>query len=361
MNQTKQILSSSKRNYGIDLLRLLAVFYVALVHTFTLGGVFGSVKPLSYQDYTSRILLIIAFSCVTIFGIISGYVGYREPSEAKSYAGYFPVWLTVVFYCVINTVIYSFIFPGFETAKFLAHSFFPLTSDFYWYFSGYTFVYFLAPFLNKLLYHSSDKELKQLFFIICVFFATIEYIGGSFEMGDGYAAVWLLILYLLGGILKKTNLGSRIPTYVLFLAIILVDTAYFYLGYKYTAISVSIFTLDFTVNGLLINPFYLTASILHVMLFSRLRFSANGEKIIRFAAPAAFSVYILNTYPPFWDCALKGCFRSWASSSPIGIIGRTVLFSASFVLIVVILDYFRRKLFNLLGVHTLTKKLSHYF
>lgn len=347
MNQTGKPVSS-QRNYGIDLLRLVAVFYVALIHTITLGGLFRATTPLSYQELTCRMLLIISFCCVNIFGIISGYVGYREPLKEQNYLGYFPVWFTVVFYGFGFTCIYQFFFP--ETSVFFVKSLFPLTSDLYWYFSGYTFVYFLSPYLNKILYHSSDRELKKLFFLICVFFITVEYIGGSFEMGGGYTGVWLLLLYLVGGILKKTGIGSRIPSYALLLAVIVVDVIFFYCSYKWSIITISIFAIDFSVSGSLTNPFYLAAGILHVMLFSRFHFSEFWKKVIKFAAPAAFSVYIVNTYPPFWDYALRGCLGVWAASSPVGIFARTVLFSAGFVFVVTIVDFFRRKLFRLIGV-----------
>ena len=361
MNQSANITKYTQRNYGIDLLRLVAGFYVVLLHSFTLGGLYAATKPLSYQEITGRIVLIVTFCCVNIFGIVSGYVGYREPLKKHNYYGYFPVWLTVVFYCIINTGIYMIFFPGPAIRQFLRISLLPLTSDLYWYFSGYTFVYFLAPYLNKMLYYSSDKELKQLFFIILAVFITVEYVGGSFEFGGGYASVWLLLLYLLGGILKKTEIGSIIPSYLLVLALIATNALYFYIGSKWTTITVLSFTLDFSVSGYLTSPFLVATAILHVMLFSRFRFPAFAQKVIRFAAPASFSVYILNTYPPFWDLFIKGRFRAWATSSPIGILARTICAALAFVCAVVIVDYFRQKLFNLLGVQNWPKKFFGLF
>lgn len=360
MNQTKNCIQPTPRNYGIDLLRVVAAFYVIILHTINRGGIVHAVTDGSYQQMLCNILLISAMCAVNIFGIISGYVGYREPFKKITYSSYLPLWLTVVFYCVLSSGICLYLFPGSVTSMDFVKSFFPLTKDLFWYFSAYTLVYFFSPFLNKILYFSSEKELKQLFFFICCILATIDYIGESFQMAYGYSAIWLMLLYLVGGIIKKTGIGSKLPVPVAFLAIIIIDICFFYISFQQSNFEFLIFNLDFVVCKSYVTPVYLTTAILHVLLFSKLKFGPLGKRIIQLSAPAAFSVYIANTNPAFWNNLMNGRFAQWAFSSPAGILVRTTLFSAVFVAAVIIIDFFRRKLFLFIGVQHWSQKLSKF-
>lgn len=361
MNQIKSGSKSLQRNYGIDLLRLVAAFYIVVLHAINQGGILAAVSPYSYQDTTCRALLLVTYCAVNIFGIISGYVGYREPLKKFSFSGYISLWTTVVFYCLLFAAYYGLTMPGSVTGADLVHAVTPVTSHVFWYFSDFTLVYFLSPFLNKAISHSSEKELNRLFILICCVLVPIEYINHPFYMGDGYSALWLLLLYLIGGIVKKNELGKKIPSYMLVLSILVIDLVFFYLRMKYTRIPFSIFELNFKIQRTYITPFYLAAAILHVILFSRFRFGPFLQKIIAFAAPAAFSVYIVNTNPLLWKYFLKDRYVSWSGSSPAGIIVYTVLASAAFTLAVVLLDLCRRKLFRLMGVQNWESRLSAFF
>jgi len=350
--------SSHERNYGIDLLRLVAAFYVVLLHTMSLGGLQDAAAPGSYQEQVCNILVILTYCAVNIFGIISGYVGYRDPSKKHTYYSYFPLWLTVVCYSILFVVFYQLLLPSSVGIKDLLMCFFPVTCNLYWYFSAFTLVYFLAPYLNKILQYSTDQELKQLLALICCFFVTVEYMGTSFAMARGYSAIWLLLLYLVGGILKKTGVGSRIPAYALCLGIILFDLGFFLISSKTTSVVLLVFELSMKVRNAYTSPIYLISAILHVLLFARFRFSGFWKKVLRFASPAAFSVYILNTNKLLWNNTLQDRFAPWAVSSPAGILARTVLFALTFVTAVIVIDFFRQKVFQLLGVQNWPKRLS---
>ena len=358
MNQTAGKASVSQRNYGIDLLRLVAAFYVIILHTINQGGIYEATADYSYQNLISRMLLIVSYCAVNIFGLISGYVGYREPLKKTSYAGYLPLWLTVVFYGVMYAGVYMILLPGTFTYKEIIKAALPVTRRTYWYFSAFTMVFFLAPFLNRIIYYSSEKELKWLFLLICCIITPVEFLSNTFAMGNGYSAHWLVLLYLIGSILKKTGIGSKLSIPVLIGGILLLDMCFLFLGVKWFEIHLFGFNLNFNCNRTYITPFYVGAAILHVILFSKFRFPGWINKVIAFAAPAAFSVYIVNTNPLFWVHFMEDRFVSWAGGSPVGIAGRTILFSLGFVLAVVIIDFFRQQLFRLLGVHTWAKKLS---
>lgn len=348
----------NQRNYGIDLLRLIAAFYVVLLHVLYQGGLFDAVTPYSFQDYICRMILIFSFCAVNIFGIISGYVGYRETNSIGSFSNYLTLWLTVVFYGVVITLAFMFISPGVVTGRDLCSVFFPLTKGLYWYFSAYTLVFFVTPYLNRIICQMSDKSLRRVFCLICFVIVPIEYMGKSFGMADGYSAMWLINLYLVGAIIKKTGIGCNISSFTAILAICAINIILFYLNLKTPNMSFFIFHFCFELNYSYITPFYLASAFFHFILFSRFKFHRFGQALISFAAPAAFSVYIANVQESFWVYYMKDRFAHWAASSPAGLLVRVVGFSIVFVLIVVLVDYFRRKLFQLLRVRHWGKNIS---
>ena len=361
MNQTAGNFRTSQRNYGIDLLRLVAAFYVIVLHTMNQGGIYKATADFSYSNFFARLLMIFSFCAVNIFGIISGYVGYREPLKKTSYEGYLPLWLTVVFYGLVFAAAYLILSPGVVTKQDLINVFLPVTAGLYWYFSAFTLVFFCAPFLNKILYYSSEKELKWLFLLICGPIATLEFIQNPFEMNFGYSSHWLVLLYIIGGIMKKTGIGSKISVPAAIGGILLLNLSFFFLGLKWPEVQLGGLTINMKFNSGYITPFYLGTAILHVLLFSKVRFPGWINKLIAFAAPAAFSVYITNTNRLFWKHFMDNRFVSWAASSPVGLVGKTVLFSLGFVVAVVFVDFLRQQLFRLLGVKNWARKLSAFF
>lgn len=358
MNGTANKNPVSQRNHGIDLLRLVSAFYVIVLHTLYQGGVSDGVVPYSYQDSICRAMLVFSFCAVNIFGIISGYVGYRDTVKPASLAGYLSLWLSVVFYSVTICTVYMFLLPGGVPLRDWISMFFPLTRNLYWYFSAYTLVYFLAPYLNRFVHQTSAASLRKCFYLICFVIVPLEYLKRDFGMCDGYSAMWLLILYLVGAIMKKTQIGSRIPAIAVVFMILAVTVSFFYLNLKVSGIRFLIFDLSFEINHSYITPFYLCAAVFHVLLFSKFKFHPFVNKLIGFAAPAAFFVYIVNVQEQVWAYFMKDRFVSWASGSPAGILIRTVGFSLAFVAAVVILDYFRRQLFRLLGVPKLLNRIA---
>ena len=109
--------SVGQRNYGIDLLRLVAAFYVIVLHTVNQGGIYEACDSLSYQNNLCRLLMIFSICAVNIFGIISGYVGYRDTKSSASLSGYLTLWFSVVFYSVIICAVYMFLLPGYVTVN----------------------------------------------------------------------------------------------------------------------------------------------------------------------------------------------------------------------------------------------------
>ena len=67
-------IEKAQRNYGIDLLRIISMFFVLILHCYGQGGIIYHATQGTIQYKFSWMIEIIAYCAVNIFALISGYV-----------------------------------------------------------------------------------------------------------------------------------------------------------------------------------------------------------------------------------------------------------------------------------------------
>lgn len=251
------------------------------------------------------------------------------------------IWLEVVFYNVLLTFIFSFLPSENITFASFKYTLFPVTFNRFWYFSAYTGLFFIMPLINAAVQNTDNASLKKhslIFIGIYSVFASFSahFDGNPFGLGDGYSFIWIAILYYLGAVMKKTGLFSGLKTSIGIIALFLLALQRVFISY--------------------ISPAILAAAIIHVVLFSRIKISPKLVKVLQFAAPGAFAVYIINTQQYVFKHLMYGRFE-FLCNSPIYLhLTITFGFAALFVIASIIMDYFRRQLFRILRINSLTLK-----
>lgn len=341
------------RNYGIDLLRLLAVFYIVVNHATGRGGLLGR------HLYLSWFLYVWGFCGVNCFALISGYVGYRPTEDWRPKLGrYLSLWLEVVFYGLVMAAIYKLILPGEVTAERFIKALLPVSSSEYWYFTAYTGVFFAAPLINLALKAMSERAVKASMLVFFLLFSVLATLAGTqkdiFLLNEGYSFCWLAILYYMGAGMKKTGLLSGLkPWFSWPMILVLVGVSELWL--------IGASHLELTHPVLLIqhlSPTIVVISLLHVVVFSVVCIGEKGKKFLRFAAPGAFAVYLLNANPCFWDYTLHDVFVFLSDRPIIWMPVTVVAFALLFVLAALAVDYLRRRLFAALGIEKFSKRLG---
>ena len=66
---------NQERNYGIDLLRVLATYMVLVLHVMGQGGIVWTIDGSSNNYIVAWLLELLAFCAVNCYALISGYVG----------------------------------------------------------------------------------------------------------------------------------------------------------------------------------------------------------------------------------------------------------------------------------------------
>ena len=77
----------AKRNYGIELLRLVLMFMVCMLHVLGQGGVLGTSAEIGGVAFKALWFLeILSYCAVDAFAIISGYVAADKPRKFSKLA-----------------------------------------------------------------------------------------------------------------------------------------------------------------------------------------------------------------------------------------------------------------------------------
>ena len=193
-----------ERNYGIDLLRIVSMMMVVLLHVLGQGGILNGADPLTVKSETAWLLEIGAYSAVNMYAMISGYVGY---GRRYKYSGLVYLYFQVLFYTVPTTIVFCIYRPELVDLEGELEPLFPFAYNTYWYFTAYFCLAFFIPFLNMMLERLDRAELKRLLFFLYLVFSILPTLFHEDfpRTGNGYSFLWLAVLYLVGGYIKKYN------------------------------------------------------------------------------------------------------------------------------------------------------------
>lgn len=347
------------RNYGIDLLRIIAMFFVVILHSLGHGGLLENTIINSSQYKFAWLLEIIAYCAVDIFALISGYVSYTGKEKKINYSNYINLWLEVVFYCLIICIVFNIINSELVTKTDFLNSIFPVTKKLYWYFTAYTGLFLIMPIINDGIRKCNDNSLKKMFIIFFVVFTCFEIISPKFILNGGYSFIWITIIYILGSIMKKTKIFSKIKKDKIIVSMfILIVITYLYkiYGFEISKFGIVI-TKDIFVSYT--SPTILGMAILYVLYFSKIKFNNIFIKFIEFVAPSAFAIYLINDNDLVRKNIITNLFSRLFDNSIIEIFIIIVTVSLLFVICSILIDKIRIFLFKKIRVKEITDKFVY--
>ena len=323
-----------EKNYGIELLRIVAIVFVLILHIFGRGGVApyaGLASNLEAHPWNYKVSWIFesaVYGCVDIFALISGFVGLRSKFHIKKWL---KLWVVVVFWGTMLYLIFdkcTFIFDGFNNllckiipamkpgveafgaeTKLYINAIFTVGTKQFWYFNMYTLLFFFMPLLNAAVSKLTKKQLGAITFTLFVLMSAYNTVVDKdiFVLVNGYTAMWLIFLYVVGATVKRFYEDGFRPNKLACL-----------LGYLgCTAITAGFrFLFDWLYkkypekemfhesNDLLISytgPFIVIGSVLLLFIFMQMDVrSKAGRKITLFFSGASFGIYIIQVHDTMW-------------------------------------------------------------
>lgn len=196
---------SKDRNYGIDLLRIFSMIMISVLHVLGHGGILDNLTGFSLKSEVIWLLEISCYCAVNIYALISGYVGYGRKYKISN--GLY-LYLQVVFYLLISTFIFQVCNQQIISLKTMIICFFPYAYNIYWYYTAYFCLLLTIPFWNKMIDQFSRWELEKFILILILISSILPTLfHRDFScINSGYSFLWIAILYIIGGYIKKYNI-----------------------------------------------------------------------------------------------------------------------------------------------------------
>lgn len=348
-------MDDTKRNFGIDLFKIIAAFMIVCLHTMTQGGIIANLKDLTVKGEIFWLLETVFFVGVNCFAVISGYLGLNS---SHKYSTLISLWLQVLFWSLVfnaGQIAVVIIRGGVPDYLGLVKSFFPILSQENWYFSAYFVMFFFTPVFDYLINTLNRKEIKKILLISVLLFCVIETISHDtvFAINSGYSWVWLSVLYLFGAYYKKyapfENISGgkallgfavcMLLTYASRLSIALATNIYF--GEVRLATKFITYT----------SPFMLLGALCLLQFFKNIHLSERLQPAVRLITSLTFGVFLIHTQSIIFQNVLKNAF-AWVSEYHVLIVV-LVFFACALAVFIVcaVLDWVRILLFRVIKVN----------
>ncbi len=345
-----------KRNYGIDLLRVTAMGFVAALHIIGIGGIITGSELLSVEFLTAQLLRIAMLCAVNCYALISGFVGWERKPKLSGLA---MLWLKAVIFCLAVTAFFARTNDfGYKT---WLNALLPVTTGQYWYLTAYVGLFVLMPILNFAIANMPKKELTWTLSGILVLFCIlpISPLTDAFYLHDGYSVLWLAVVYLLGGYLGKYELLDRLSPGKWLLIFVL--SVFFAWLPRMLALAWKPHLWYDAYGNILIeytSPSIVLAAVALLAVFSRLELPRGIERSIARVSPCAFGVYLLHAHPLVFRHVLENRFAHPGTGSIGAMIGTVLMWTAVICAAGIAADAALTALLKLLKVDRLLKKLD---
>ncbi len=344
-------MNNSERNYGLDLVRIFSMFGIIGLHITYNGGMLKVFEIQSFSYYVLLFFTTIFYTSVNTFAMLSGFLYVKK--ENVKYKNLVDLLVTVVFYCVVITVIfYAFNLYDVRNGgiKLLIGALCPPLKGRYWYITSYILLFLMIPYINRLIKNISQNELKKLLLILFILLSVVPTLGllkDFFAIKEGYSPFWLIYCYMIGAYIRLFPVKNEKRAVAVFLGCIFVATslnfALKWVGMEY---------LDRVVLSELfigyISPFIVVAAASLIIIFKNISIkNVMGKKLVKLFASATFAVYIIHGHILIYDYVLKDLFllMDYNIVEILLILAGSIL---AIYLLCSIIEVFRMKLFKLI-------------
>lgn len=284
-----------KRERNFEVLRTVAMFFIVVYHCLThgVGGEYGfsTVQPASLSNLLfSDFMLVFSSIAVNLYVMISGYflvdLNFKLSRIVRT-------WVISCFYLFIITLLFiSFGFEPFSIVT-IGKSFFPLSTDAYWFVTQYIGLLILSPFLSIMLKQLTYRQYVSLLIggaFICLAIIPDFPLGRRFHVAHGNSLFSFAYLFVVAGFIRHHL--EQLPLKKLLAAmivVVLITIAYeLFAGTQQN--TSHLVWLDY--NGL---PFVL--SVLVFILGKQIQVPENGlwNGLVKLA-PYTFGVYLIHDH-----------------------------------------------------------------
>ncbi len=308
--------------FGIELLRILATFYIILLHVIGQGGVAAASGGGKGTYMASYLLLALAYPAVNCYALISGFVGCKSRFKLSRLLS---LWLTVVFVNLAVWGAFRLLAPEMAASFSLEACLKPLLTNEYWYVTAYFGLSVLTPVLNAAA-ELPKKTFAEMLIGLFACFVLLPKIADNdlFLTRSGYSTLWLMLLYLVGMFCrlhfhpkKRGRLcgAACLAAYGLLSVFLPLQKRLTENKLLASGIENPVYLKNYAYTSV----FIVLSSVALFAFFMRIKVQNKAVcRFISFFSTASFGVYILHTQPLVWANLLQDAFSQFAVfSAPV--------------------------------------------
>lgn len=348
-----------KRNYGIDLLRMILMIMVLTLHILWSGGILDAAQPLSANYNIAWLLETMAYCAVDCYIIITGYVYVNRKIKISNYI---LLWLQVVTYSLGITTCVWLLTPESFSFKNLIYFLTPVSHNLFWFFSAYTGLFVLMPLLNAAIQAISQNQAKRYLCVIIILLSgtTIFSYADPFAMNNGYSVIWFIVLYMTGACIKQFNWERNIKSkhaFCVYALCVLVSWGVKIVGDWYAhmmgkAIQSSGILISY------ISPTILLSAIALFLVFCNLDLSKPIQKFVGIFSPATFGVYLIHTHECIGVHLIQQKYVILADQNPFIMVGGIIIVALAIFIVCLLIDWVRFRVFCVLKIKQRLEKIE---
>ena len=347
-----------KREPNFEVMRTIAMFFIVVYHCLTHGVgdgyAFSVSNPITLSNLMfSEFLLVFSSIAVNLYVMVSGYFLVDQNFKMSRMVR---TWAYACFYSIAITLLFmSLQIEPFSIVT-LAKSFFPISTDAYWFVTQYIGLLILSPFLALLVKQLSYKQYLWLLTggaFLCLALIPDFPLAKRFHVAHGNSVWSFAYLFLVAGFIK--HYLKRIPMTWLgttaLLIILLTMGCEIFFGYQND--SIHLFWLNY--NGI---PFAL--SVIVFIFIRQMQMAESGIwRILVRLAPYTFGVYLIHDHMMMrgrlWDTvSLTSLCDQW--TYPFIVVSLCCLI----FLVAVFIESIRKKLFTFLKIDNHISKVDRW-
>lgn len=295
-------MGKTKRQSGIELLRIIAMLQIIFLHVSQYGELYKtSASAGDIDGFIVEFMWSLCRAPVNVFVIISGYFMITSTAGVKKMIKRASnTYGAMLFYSIVISAIFFIADPSMITLPMVIKTFMPFSSKMWYFLTNYIIILLISPFLNKMLVSLTKKQylyFMGIIFAIMSVWSTLAKIDGLDKVFDiakvvdpyyGKSLAGFLMMYIIGGYLrlfvkKKEQKNVNMLLYlVVFFLLCAFDFGLHYLFPQYSR-----------VFGMFNNPIVVAESVVLLLFFRNFKFSSG---FINTVAGTTLGVYAIHEH-----------------------------------------------------------------
>ena len=216
--------------------------------------------------------------------------------------------------------------------------------------------------MNYILQNISKKQLDMLMISIIIIFIilpTLFYYDIA-DSNNGYSTIWLSVMYLLGGYIRKNEINKKYKNMQMFF--VYIGCVFGSWVFKILIENITKFFCGEAMFGDYLikytSPTIVMCSVSLLILFANINIEEKMRKIISAFASVTFGVYIIHFEPFTFRSVLNDAFVGYLSFSPLFTCLAVLITAVIVFFVCAIVDYIRLMIFKKIKVKRLCEKIE---